>query len=184
MTSLRPGKSFRSLYDDLVDPLLRGRVFLCFKRRTLLTVCRYEYSKISQENNGLPQVKRRLCWGSTPCFQRIPMNLSLANIFTSVFGIKYEYVGYLSLPDFVHTFCFPQLSSGQNIGGPSSSVGIATGYGLDGPGSNPGGARFYCHPDWPWVPPRLQYNGNRVFPGGRKRPGHDADPSPTSSVEV
>ena len=27
-------------------------------------------------------------------------------------------------------------------GGPGSSVGIATGYGLDGPGSNPGGGRF------------------------------------------
>ena len=56
MTSLRPGKSFRSLYDDLVDPLLRGCVFFCSKRRTLLTVCRYEYSKISHENNWLPPV--------------------------------------------------------------------------------------------------------------------------------
>ena len=27
-------------------------------------------------------------------------------------------------------------------GGPGSSVDIATDYGLDGPGSNPGGARF------------------------------------------
>ena len=57
MTSLRPGKSFRSLYDDLVDPLLRGCVFFCFKRRTLLTVRRYEYLKISEESNRLWQVR-------------------------------------------------------------------------------------------------------------------------------
>lgn len=56
MTSLRLDKSSRSLYDDLVDPLLRGCVFFCSKKRTLLTVCRYEYSKISQENNRLPPV--------------------------------------------------------------------------------------------------------------------------------
>jgi hypothetical protein len=29
-----------------------------------------------------------------------------------------------------------------NVCGPGSSVGLATDYGLDGPGSNPGGARF------------------------------------------
>jgi hypothetical protein len=30
----------------------------------------------------------------------------------------------------------------------------------------------------------LQYNGYRVFPGGRKRPGSDADPLAPSSAEV
>jgi hypothetical protein len=30
----------------------------------------------------------------------------------------------------------------------------------------------------------LLYNGYRVFPGSRKRPGRDADPSPPSSAEV
>ena len=62
--------------------------------------------------------------------------------------------------------------------GPSSSVGIATGYGLDGPGSNPGGGEIFCTcPDRPWGPPSLLYNGYRVFPGGKERPGRDADPS-------
>ena len=28
--------------------------------------------------------------------------------------------------------------------GPGSSVGIATDYGLDGPGSNPGGDKIFC----------------------------------------
>ena len=41
------------------------------------------------------------------------------------------------------------------VGGPGSSVGIATDYGLDGPGSNPGGTRFSAHPDRPWGPPSL-----------------------------
>ena len=29
-------------------------------------------------------------------------------------------------------------------------------------------------------PPSLLYNGYRVFPGGKERPGRDADPSPPS----
>ena len=39
--------------------------------------------------------------------------------------------------------------------GSGSSVGIATDYGLDGPGSNPGGDEFSARPDRPWVPPSL-----------------------------
>ena len=35
-----------------------------------------------------------------------------------------------------------------------------------GQGSNPsGGEIFRTHPDWPWGPPSLLYNGYRVFPG-------------------
>jgi len=50
--------------------------------------------------------------------------------------------------------------------GPGSSVGIETGYGLDGGGSNPGGGEiFRTCPDRPWVPPILLYNEYRVFPG-------------------
>jgi hypothetical protein len=36
----------------------------------------------------------------------------------------------------------------------------------------------------PGGPPSLLYNGCRVFPGGRKRLGRAADPSPLSSAEV
>jgi len=46
------------------------------------------------------------------------------------------------------------------LGGPGSSVGIVTDYGLDGPGSN------------------------RVFPGGKVRPGCAADHSLPSSATV
>jgi hypothetical protein len=69
--------------------------------------------------------------------------------------------------------------------GPGSSVGIAPGYGLDGPGiESRGGGIFRTCPDRPWGPPILLYNGYRVFPGGRMRLGCDADPSAPSSTEV
>ena len=32
----------------------------------------------------------------------------------------------------------------MKVCGPGSSVGIATDYGLDGPGSNPGGDEIFC----------------------------------------
>jgi len=68
--------------------------------------------------------------------------------------------------------------------GPGSSVGIATGYGLDGPGIEFRWGRDFQHlsPDRPWGLPSLLYNGQRVFLGGKKLPGRDADPSPSSSV--
>ena len=69
--------------------------------------------------------------------------------------------------------------------GPGSSVGIATDYGLDGPGiESPVGAKFSARPDRPWGPPSLLYNGYRVFPGGKVRPERAADHLPPSSAEV
>ena len=66
-----------------------------------------------------------------------------------------------------------------------SSVGIATGYGLDGPVIESRWCEiFRTCPDRPWGPPSLLYNGYRVFPGGKERPGRDADPSPPSSAVV
>jgi len=44
------------------------------------------------------------------------------------------------------------------------------------------GEIFRTCPDRPWGPPSLLYNGYRVFPGGKKRLGRDADPSPPSSA--
>ena len=54
--------------------------------------------------------------------------------------------------------------------GPGSAVGIATDYGLDGPGiESQWGARFSARPDRPWGPPSLLYDGYRVFPEGKVR---------------
>ena len=69
--------------------------------------------------------------------------------------------------------------------GPGSSVGIATDYGLDGPRiESQWGRDFPPRPDRPWGPHSFLYNGYRVFPGGKERPGRDADPSPPSSAVV
>jgi hypothetical protein len=64
-----------------------------------------------------------------------------------------------------------------------SVLRLATGWRVRG--SNPGRSEiFRTCPDRPWGPPSLLYKGYRVFPGSRKRPGRDADPSPLSSAEV
>ena len=60
---------------------------------------------------------------------------------------------------------------------PGSPVGIATAYGLDGPGiESRWGEIFRTSPDRPWGPPSLLYKEYRVFPGGKALPGRDADP--------
>jgi hypothetical protein len=47
-------------------------------------------------------------------------------------------------------------------------LGIATGYGLDGPGIEYEWAEnFRNRPDRSWGPPSLPYKGYRVFPGGK-----------------
>ena len=68
--------------------------------------------------------------------------------------------------------------------GPGSSVGIATDYGLDGPGIESRWARFSARPDRPWGPPSLLYKGYRAFPGGKVQPGRAADHSPPCSSVV
>jgi hypothetical protein len=68
---------------------------------------------------------------------------------------------------------------------PGSAVGIATAYGLDGPGIESRWRRDIphlfrpalkpTHPPVRWVP---------GLSGGKVRPGRDADPSPPSNAEV
>ena len=72
------------------------------------------------------------------------------------------------------------------MSGSGSSVGIATELraGRSGDRIPVGGEIFRTCPDRPWGPPSLLYNGYQVFPGGKERPGRDADPSPPSSAVV
>jgi hypothetical protein len=52
-------------------------------------------------------------------------------------------------------------------------------------GSNPGGDEiFRTCPDRHWGPSSLMYDGYRVYPWGKERPGRDADPSSPSSAVV
>ena len=46
------------------------------------------------------------------------------------------------------------------------------------------GTRFSARPDRPWGPPNLLYNGYRLFPGGKVRPGRAADRSPPFSAAI
>jgi hypothetical protein len=77
------------------------------------------------------------------------------------------------------------IRGNENCSGPVSVVGIASGYRLDGTGIESRWRElFHTCPDRPWGPPSLLYNGYRVFPGGKERPGSDADASPPSSAMV
>jgi hypothetical protein len=70
------------------------------------------------------------------------------------------------------------------LSGPGSSVDIATGYGLDGPGieSRWEGEIFRICPDRPWGPIQPPVQWIPGFSRGKERPGRDADPSPPSSA--
>ena len=69
--------------------------------------------------------------------------------------------------------------------GPGSGVGIATGYGLDGPGIESRWGRDFPHLSRPALgptqPPAQWVPG---LSGGKERPGRDADHSPPSSAVV
>ena len=71
------------------------------------------------------------------------------------------------------------------MSGPGSSVGIVTDYGVDGPRSNPGGDEIFrpCRPALGPHPASCKM-GTGSFPGGKVRPGRDADHSPSSSAAV
>ena len=56
---------------------------------------------------------------------------------------------------------------------------------LDGPGiESLGGEIFRTRLDRTWGPPSPLYNGYRVFPGGKERPGRGVDHPAPSSAEV
>jgi hypothetical protein len=73
----------------------------------------------------------------------------------------------------------------SDVCGPGSSVGIATDYGLDGPGDRiPVGARFFAHVQTgPGAHPASCKMGTGSFPG-IKRPGRGADHPPPPRAEV
>ena len=74
---------------------------------------------------------------------------------------------------------------GVYVCGPGSSVGIATDYGLNGPGSNPRGDEIF-HPSrpGPGALPASCKMGIGSYPGGKVRPGRAVDHSPPSSAAV
>ena len=72
-----------------------------------------------------------------------------------------------------------------HICGPGSVVGIATGYGMDGPGIESRWGQDFPHLSRPALGPTQ--TPVKCVPGlsrGKERPGRDADPSPPSSAVV
>jgi len=64
---------------------------------------------------------------------------------------------------------------------PRGSVAIATDYGMDGPGSNPGGDEIFRPSRPAQGPTQPPVKGVPVLsPGGKGRPGRAADHSPRS----
>jgi len=94
----------------------------------------------------------------------------------------------LSLLPFLNSYTFCKdvnySYTSKDACGPGSSVGIATGYGLDGPGiESRWGARFSAPVQTgPGAHPTSCTMGTGSFPGGKEQPGRDADPSPPSSA--
>ena len=71
------------------------------------------------------------------------------------------------------------------IDGPCSSVGIATGYGLDSPGIESRWGRNFPHLSRTGLgPTQLPVQWLSGLSRGKERPGRDADPSSTSSAVV
>ena len=69
------------------------------------------------------------------------------------------------------------------MSGLGSVVGIATGYGLDGTGIESQWRRDFPHLSRPALgPTQPPVQWYQVFPGGKERPGRDADPPPPSSA--
>ena len=76
------------------------------------------------------------------------------------------------------------LDINKNKSGPGISVGTATEYVLDDPGSNPGGDEIF-RPSRPVLgPTQSPVKWVPVLSRGKVRPGHAADHSPPSSAAV
>ena len=85
----------------------------------------------------------------------------------------------------VPRLCSPDICTVVVARGPCSVIGIATVYGLDGPGIEfRWGEIFRTCPDRPWGPLSILYSGYPVFTGGKVLPGRAADHSPPSSAVV
>ena len=72
----------------------------------------------------------------------------------------------------------------MSSGGPDSSVGIATDYGLDGPGSNSGGDEIFRKSRPALCPPSLLYNGYQLFIWGNGGLSVGLTPSPHLMLKV
>ena len=76
------------------------------------------------------------------------------------------------------------VASQINIRGPVSSVGIASDYEMDGPGSNPGGDEIFRPSRPALAPTQAPVKWVTGLSRGKVRPGRSAYHSPSSSAAV
>ena len=103
--------------------------------------------------------------------------------------IAYDYTKYRNYEKLIRLptpRCYLQFTRlpKRRMGRDNVSVqGLASGWKVRG--SNPGGDEiFRTHPDRPWGPPCLLYNGYRVSFPGVKRPGHGVDHPPHLALRL
>jgi len=104
---------------------------------------------------------KRIFWSIVAYLPDIRSLIHVTNLLSLLFLFcdKYKHLTFpthVNLHNYISDFC-----------GPGSSVGIATAYGLDGPGiESRWGEIFRTSPDRDSGPPSLLYNGYRFFPRG------------------
>jgi hypothetical protein len=90
----------------------------------------------------------------------------LISKFLSLYSITHSATFDKTVFAVVYEFRKNEVATGNARPGRDSSVGIATRYGLEGPGIESRRGRDFPHPSRPALgPPSLLYNGYRVFPG-------------------
>ena len=141
--------------DILLFPKASGQ-FLGHTRPYIQGTLSMEVRRLGREGDHTPPCKKRCSYVSTPPYGF--MTFRGAKLFTFTFAIIFITE---------HYKCKRLLDVPLGSMDRDSSVGIATGYGLDVPGSNSGGGEILrTFPDRPWGLPSLLYNGYRVFPRG------------------
>jgi len=149
----------RSLNDSTKCTVQRRRTRVVFLSQNDRTDCRiyppngYSTCISFLENKSIRLVADRLSLSSLPKLRTHRGSRTSTPVSRHCMVLDYEQGRYVFL-------CYLTLS------GLGSSVGIATDYGLDCPGSNPGGYETFRPPRPALGPPSLLYNGYRVFPRG------------------
>ena len=101
-------------------------------------------SSVSSFNLQYPLISFRSLSSSLCLLPLLPFNSTVSSIFLSIMCFRRRLLRKIWPISLVFLLLFlGHLCTVHKYGGPDSSVGIATDYGLDGPGSDPGGDEFF-----------------------------------------
>ena len=117
--------------------------------------------RISGSNAGYTMYRGRVKSTGYPLHSPVSLSLPLPCAPCDItFRLDSTYIARLFSKCSLHTapissHLFANRNTRTICCGPGSSVGIATDYGLDGPGSNSSGDEISTRPERPWGPPNL-----------------------------